>query len=81
MPLSLFIVSIGIVLAVSIASHAYFVYRFRDLWRKFPGFDKELPVISIQIAELKCRLEENTFTNRALEKVLISLFGKPTNGG
>lgn len=66
-PLWFFIVALGAVLAISIAAHAYVIYRFR--------------VMSLQITEHKGVMQINTFTMKSLNKTLLDLFGKPANGG
>lgn len=73
-PLWMFFAALGAIMAVSICIHAYVVYRFR-------GLDKESRALSVQMAQHKSKMEENTFSNRALKNTLEQLFGKPTNGG
>jgi hypothetical protein len=74
-PLWQVLVALGVVLVLSIAVNGWLVYR---LCR-----DKDLKVLSLQLAQHKSTLELNTFSNNALAKILDELFGKPKplNGG
>ena len=73
-PLWFFILALGIVLVIAIAAHGYIIWRFRSL-------DEECRVLSVAIGQYKGKVEENTFTMKALNRTLERLFGASANGG
>lgn len=73
-PLWMFLAALGITLALSAAIHGIVFYKYRDL-------DKEARTLYVAIGQHKGKVEENTFTMKALIRTLDQLFGKPINGG
>jgi hypothetical protein len=65
-PLWFFILALGIVILISMATNAFLVWRFTGL--------------CVVLGQHKSKVEENTFSLKALKKTLEQLFGKPVNG-
>ena len=74
MPLWFFILTLGIVLFIAIAAHAYIIWRFH-------GLDKECRVLSVQLAEHKGKVEKADYTMGRLVRAINSLIGEHSNGG